>query len=222
MSHCVVLGDVVGSRQIEDREAFHAELRTAIAMINDRHEDALVAPFETIKGVDELGGVLASVTPLSTVQKRLSRAVHPEQIRLAAVVGEVDVNPSGGDVAAMDGPAFAEADSVLDDLDEEGLTFRLAGIDPVLDPLISDQCNLLDMVRSQWSERKLEVIVAYEEHGTQREAAASLDISTQAVSEHLRGANWHQIDRIESRLATALGSYPSLTDRGEDNERRPG
>lgn len=63
MQHCVILGDVVDSRSIENRAAFRDELIGTLTHVNSTYEDQIHTPFETIKGIDEIGGVLSSVRP---------------------------------------------------------------------------------------------------------------------------------------------------------------
>lgn len=209
-SYCVVLGDVVGSREIADRPSFQDQLTAAIDQINERHADALAADFAILKGVDEIGGVLESVRPIAAVQRTLARAVHPEQIRIAAVVGRIDVNPDGTRISMMDGTALSEADETLSTLESETLTFSLEGEHPEFDRLISDEINLLDMIRADWSERQLEVITEYERLGTQKAVADSLGVSPQAISKSLRTARAKRVLAIEERLEATLQSYPAI------------
>jgi len=208
--HCVVLGDVVGSREIADRPSFQNQLRAAIDNVNEEYADALVADFAILKGVDEIGGVLASVRPIAAIQRTLARAVHPEQIRLAAVVGQIDVNPESARISMMDGTALSDADELLSTLETENLTFRLEGERPRYDRLVSDQVNLLDMIRADWSDRQLEVITEYERLGTQTAVAEALDVSPQAISKSLRTARAKRVLAIEERLEATLESYPRI------------
>lgn len=214
--YCVVLGDVVESRKIEDREAFQKTLQTTLDTINEEFGDSVQAPFTILKGVDEIGGVLKSVHPLVTIQRRLARALHPQQIRLAAVVGEIDVNVASGDVSAMDGEAFARADGVLTELESADLTFELEGTMPVLDELLSDEINLLDMFRETWTERQVEIISKYEQLDSQKEVAESLDISPQAVSNALTKTKGAKVLRLEQRLSRTVEQYPSLDSDGAE------
>lgn len=208
--NCVVLGDVVNSREIQDRETFQETLQSTLSEINTQFDDALRAPFKILKGVDEIGGVLKSIRPLVTIQRQLARSLHPQQIRLAAVVGEIDVNAATGDVSAMDGEAFARADRVLDELESTDFTFELEGTMPLLDGVLSDEINLLDMFRETWTERQVEIISKYERLDSQKEVAESLDISPQAVSNVLTKTKGDKIVRLEQRLSQVVEQYPSL------------
>ncbi|MFC7081468.1 SatD family protein [Halorussus caseinilyticus] len=169
-----------------------------------------------MKGVDEIGGVLNAVPPVVEIQRRLALALHPQQIRLAAVVGEIDVNAASADVAAMDGPAFARADALLAELEDADLTFELRGTVPVVDDLLSGQINLLDMFRAEWTERQVEVLSKYEELDSQKAVADSLAVSPQAVSNVLANTKGPKVLALERRLAGTVSGYPSLdADEGE-------
>lgn len=208
--YCVVLGDVVDSRKIDDRSEFRQTLARALSEVNDAYGETLHAPFSILKGVDEIGGVLSSVQHLASIQKTLLRMVHPEQIRIAAVVGEIDVNADAHSIADMDGPALSRADAVLSELESDGLTFRLHSDQSRYDELISDEINLLNIIRGNWSQRQAEIITTYERFDSQKQVADSLDISPQAVSNALRDSKAKRILGIESRLDAHLRSYPAV------------
>lgn len=208
--YCVVLGDVVNSRKIDDRETFQEELEAALSGINTNYRESIDAPFSILKGVDEIGGVMESVRPIADIQKSLQRAIHPEQVRLAAVIGEIDVNPGTSDIAEVDGSALSRADDVLSELESSNLTFRLDGGHSPDDDLISDEINLLDMIRADWSERQLEIISLYEQCGSQKAVAESLDVSPQAISKALRNSKGNRVLQIENRLDDVLQSYPPI------------
>lgn len=213
-----MLGDVIGSTELADRAGFRQRLQNVLSEINEEHGERIHAPFGYIKGVDEIGGVLDSVAPIAEIQRDIARVVHPSQIRIVAVVGEIDVNPESEVVTRMDGPAFANADETLSAIEREDLTFRLRGKEPTLDILISDEINLLDMYRAERTERQMEVILKYEQLGTQKKVAQSLGITPQGVSEHLRESNWKQVRAIERRLIEIMKSYPDVGTGGPDGE----
>lgn len=205
--YCVVLADVVDSQKIEDREAFKEKLEKAISEVNQRYQGWIQAEFDVIKGVDEFGGVVDSVKPIAEIQRIFSRTLHPQQCRMAAVVGEIDVNKKSVDISKMDGPAFARGDVILSELEHEGLKFRLSGTSDTIDILLSDQINLLEIIRSEWGETTMAVITQYNKSKTQAEIAEELDISVQTVSYHLGKSNVEQVLRVEDRLSNVLENY---------------
>jgi hypothetical protein len=209
--YCVVLADVVDSQKIEDREEFRGVLDSAISEVNQRYQDWIQAEFNVIKGVDEFGGVLNSIKPIADIQKIFSRSLHPEQCRMAAVVDEIDVNKESSDISNMDGPAFARGDFILSELEKAGLKFALSGASDTLDSLLSDQINLLEIIRSEWGETTMRVVRQYDKSEKQSEIAEKLNISAQTVSYHLGKSNVEQVLGVERRLSDFLEDYEQIT-----------
>ena len=207
MEACVLLGDVVESRDLEDRAGFGRALRGACEAVNREHADAVVAPATPLKGVDEVGVVLADGRAVYHVARRLLDGVHPSSIRFAVVRDEIDVGVESGRVPAMDGPAFHRADELLAAVAEAGLLFDAALADRTLDRAIADEVNLLLRWRTDLSDRQIEYVRAYEDHGTQAAAAEHLGVTQQAVSNELRRVGWRFVERIEGRLETTLEEY---------------
>lgn len=119
----VLLADVVGSRDIDDREEFGDRLRATLTAATHRHSDALATDLAALKGVDEFGGVLTDRGAVYEVVRDLQAGLHPVAARYVVVGGVIDVRPDADDVAAMDGPAFHRADELLGGLPSEGGRF---------------------------------------------------------------------------------------------------
>lgn len=204
--YCVVLGDVVDSAAIEDRVEFQQLLEATNEQVTETFEPFIHAPFAVIKGVDEIGGVLTSIRPIVQIQKVFARELHPVQLRLAVVVGEIDVNIDSREIAKMDGAAFARADQILTAMEKEKTTFRMQSGRPVVDSLISDEINVLDIVRSGWTRRQMDIVMKLDELGSQTEVARFYDVTPQAVSNALMDSNGKVLLLIEDRLDAAVGS----------------
>lgn len=207
---CVVLADVVGSREIEDRSEFKERLSAVIRRVNEEYESDIHTDFSILKGVDEIGGVLNSVHPIIDIQRDFSMELHPERIRIAAVIGQVDIHENSSHVSQLDGMAFARADSSLAELEDRGYTFRLSGKREDIDEMISDQVNLIDMIRSNWSERTIEIALRRKRFNTQKQVAEDLDITPQAVSYHLTKNEVEMVLDIDERLSNTVQSYEQI------------
>lgn len=204
----VVLGDVVGSRDVRDREQLGRGLRTALAGANDEYGDHVDARFTPLKGVDEFGGTLSGPDAAYDVVRAVQEGLHPTVARYAVVRGEVDVNPDAADVRRMDGPAFHRADELLDGLASEGANFVLETGESAVDDLATAAGDLALAIREGWTERQAEVARAYRVHGTQVSVAEGFGVSKQAVSKTLKAAGYDRVRRAEGRLTRALAAEP--------------
>lgn len=199
----VVLADVVGSRDIDDRPAFQQRLLEALDDVNDLYGDAVHTDFEIIKGVDEFGGVLGQLAPIYEVLATVLNRIHPVRVRFGIASGEFDVDAETASVSEMDGRPFHRADELLAAAEADEL---YAGIDtgsPV-DPLVSNNLNLLLVAREHLTEHQVTVERAYERHGTQAAAAAELDVPQQSVSKALQRADYDRRKRLRETLRDAL------------------
>lgn len=206
----MLLGDVVGSREVSDRSGVGAAMREACEAVNRRYEDAVVAPATLLKGVDEVGVVFDDRRAIYGVARTLLDGVHPVGVRFAVVEGEIDVGVDSGRVPAMDGPAFHAADDLLAAVADRELLFDAAIARPTLDRAVADEVNLLLRWRTELTERQLEFLSAYERRGTQSAAAEALGVTQQAVSKELRAVGWPFVSEIERRLETTLEEYEDV------------
>lgn len=211
MEACVLLGDVVGSRELTDRAGFSESLRTACREVNRTYEDVVVAAATPLKGIDELGVVFDDRRSTYGIAKRLLDEVHPTAVRFGVAEGGIDVGVAGADLAEMDGPAFHRADELVAATRKAGLLFDADFSEPTLDRAIADEINMLLRWRSGLSERQFEYLRAYEHRGTQAGAAEDLGVTQQSVSKELRRAGHPFVNEIEGRLARTLEEY---TDAG--------
>ncbi|MFB6256601.1 MAG: SatD family protein [Haloplanus sp.] len=204
-SRYVVLVDLVGSRDIDDRESFGSRLEDAINIINDSEGKHMSTPMTRMGGIDEFGCVLTRLEPLPGIVCSLLDRIHPTLARFGVSTGEIDIGYDHETVAEMDGPAFHRARTLLEDAESVGL---YAGVDTgaPTDSLVSTALNAFVLAREPITERQIEVILAYEQSGTQTAAGDQLGIPQQAVSDALRRANYRQRRAIRDELTRAIAT----------------
>lgn len=204
-SRYVVLVDLVKSRDITDRTVFESRLEDAIAHVNDAEGEHMSTPVTRMKGIDEFGCVLTRLDPLPDVVCDLLDRIHPTLARFGVASGEIDIGYDRDSVAEMDGPAFHRASELLEDLESDGL-FASVDVGTPMDALVSIALNALVLSRDSITERQMEVILAYEAHGTQTAAGDRLGIPQQSVSEALRRANYQRRKRLQTDLRGTIAT----------------
>ncbi len=201
----IVLGDVVDSRKIADRAGFERKVDQTISRINDDFESGMVAEFERLKRIDEIGGVLKSAKPIVDIQRILSLGLHPHEIRVVAVRGEIETSNTGN-VSEMDGYGFAEAADELERLESTGGTFSLVGISEKDDNLITAGINMVELVRNSWTERRVEVLDLYEKYESQQAVADELGVTRQTIHSHISDKSIKRVEHAESMIADEVRS----------------
>jgi hypothetical protein len=203
MKRYVLLGDLVDSRRVPERAKFGAALNRILTQLNAGWGDVLHAPFSRLKGVDEIGAVMSSFKSGYRLVRTLEEALYPRRMRVAVSYGDVDVEPGGKAVAAMDGPAFHLASAELTGLKSSAYLFSLRSGHPS-DALASALFNQLLLPTYRWTPRQRKIVRTYRELSRQQAVAKKLRISQQAVSQALRSVDWSAFKESETRLETFL------------------
>jgi hypothetical protein len=201
--HCVILADVIDSRDLADRESFGDDLDATLGGVNDTLAESITADFTPLKGIDEFGGVLDSPRRAYDVIQQIVDGLFPVEVRFAVAYDAVDVAPEA-DVALMDGPAFHRADELLREVESAGDLVGVDTGDPLRDGYLTDVANLILTLRGDWTARQFEVVTTYRETGNQTATADRLGVSQQSVSSALRRSHYGRIARAETHLRRML------------------
>ena len=202
----VLLGDVVASRTITNRAAFQRTLEEAGQEVNDTYP-TIYAAFKILKGLDEFGCALTTITDSYTIITTLLARLYPNIARFVLVYDYVDTGLKTRDVSIMDGPAFHKASEMLISLKKSKLLFDMSVQDEVLDASLVGLINLLLITKNTWSPRQFQIVEEYRKQKLQSEIAADLGISQQAVSKTLARSMWKELETIEGKLDYALKYY---------------
>jgi len=203
----VILGDVLSSKKIKNRDQFQKKLIQACDKINKTYKKELYANFDIIKGTDEIGGVLKEITHLCQIITEISDFIGLNRMRFALVKGIIDIGLDQKEISRMDGPAFHTAANLMQELKKEKLIFKMSTTDYIFDTLVTNTINLIYLLKNNWSTKKIEIIREYEKSRDQKQVASKFNIKQQDVSYHLKSSNWKEVEKIESDLAKVIKLY---------------
>lgn len=206
----VLLGDVISSRALDRRDVFSQKVQAICDSVNQEFGDRLFAEFKILKGLDEIGGVLYGPAPVYKIISLIAEELHPVSMNFTFVYNYVDTALKTRDTAMMDGPAFHIAAAEMSELKKSQLTFYMACQDDLIDSAITGEVNLLLMIKKHWSSKQHRIVEQYKKVKSQKEVAARLNITQQAVSQALRSVRWKEIDAIEQEINGNLEQYEKM------------
>jgi len=200
-----VIGDVVHSRQIRDRNAAQAELVSLLDSINDRFHTTLLAPFRISSG-DEIQALFAAGHALpDLVWESFTDFAHP--IRYGIGRGELNTE-LGPDPRLTDGPAWWNARSAIR---LSVATKRTGGVfigfGERQDITLTALGTLLQHVRSGLTKRQATVLSLLRSGGDMVRIAEQLKITRQAVSRTASSAGWRAYHEGEAAWKSLLSEY---------------
>ncbi len=200
--YCVVIGDIVKSKQISNRKRVQTKFKESIEIINEKFKKEIVSNFLVTLG-DEFQGVLKDSVMSYEIILKMEELMHPTNFVFGIGIGTITTDIS--EVAlGMDGPAFHNARASLEEakIDREHIYYK--GFNKTQDISINTILSLLYIIKNLWTERQLEIVKLYRQEGIHQKVADRLKISQPAVAQALSAAHWSTIEKCEESLKKLL------------------
>lgn len=227
--YLALIGDVVGSRELEDRAGVQRRLRGLLEALNrelgapgegedplrggvdadgarrvTRDGPPLAAPLAVTAG-DEIQGLLLRPDAAVDVLVRLADDLHPVRIAWGLGAGELETD-IGGDVSLLDGPCFHRARTALEGAAKDGAWARAVGLDPAVDRGLSALFRLMGAVRDGWTDTQARYARTVRGR-LQKEVAERFDVSPSVVSESLKAARYRELAEAEEAARALLARF---------------
>ena len=198
-----LIGDVVGSRELEDRAAIQRKLEKALESLNEemRGTDALTSPIKLTAG-DEVQGLLRDAARAVDIVVRIADDLHPISVAWGLGAGPISTD-LGKDVALLDGPCFHHARDAVTAAGEQGAWLRTGGLPEPHGESVSALFRLMGAVRSRWKPAQVRYIRAVRGH-LQKEVAEIHDVDESTVSKALQAARFRAVEEGEAAARTLL------------------
>ena len=199
-----LIGDIRGSRELEDRKEAQEEFKRVVDSLNDHIPDSSIASQFTVTTGDEFQVLLIDVTDAVEAAVSASDRFHPTKLRFGIGRGELDTEVNPEQAIGMDGPCFHRAREAIDSAKEDGTWIRVAGWSNDLDRRINSLFDLVQCVREDWTDRQAQFARALKEKGAQKRVADHYEVSKSTVSESLSAGHVQEARSAESSLAELL------------------
>lgn len=207
-TYYALIGDLVGSRRIEDRLTVQRQLKDEVEGLNRDLGDSAAVPFRLTAG-DEVQGLLRNPEAAVDVVVRMGDQLHPQTFAWGLGAGPVATDLSD-DVSTVDGPCLHRARDAVEKAGRAGTWMRTEGLPPLEASLLEALMALLGALRSDWTEKELDYARAARTR-SQREVAEAFGVNESTVSRGLSRAHFRTVVEGEQAARKLLGS---LRERG--------
>ncbi len=147
---------------------------------------------------------------VSTIQAE----IHPKLMRFALVFDYLATALDTRDTAKMDGTAFYTASGVMEKLKKSNLMFDMAVGDKIIDTAITNQINLILLLKKDWTERQHQIVQENEKTENQYETAKNLGVTQQSISKTLNRLMWSELKIIGEKLKYIIKDYAQRHQKG--------
>lgn len=187
VKYIAVIGDLVGSRHLQERDSVQKQLQQSLEEINRIFSSHISSGFVITIG-DEFQGLLQRNFPLRQFldyyEMKFGSKYHT---RFGLGLGSLATTLTPYAVG-MDGPCFHKAREALTHAREKGCSLQCSGFE--MNEALCALFKMVENISSNWKQRQRKVIALYRESGDQASVARQLAITRQSVSGILKAARW--------------------------------
>lgn len=197
-----LIGDIVGSRALENRAAVQRRLRELLEEQNEAlGPDVLPAPLKLTAG-DEVQALLGDGAAAVRIVVGLADRLHPVRITWGLGRGALttDLEP---DVSVLDGPCFHRARAALEKAVRDDAWLRVEGIVQPHERVLNALFRLMGAIRSRWTEVQAQYVRAVRGR-LQKDVAREFGVSEPAVSKALTAAQFGTLEEGEEAVERLL------------------
>jgi hypothetical protein len=194
----VIIGDLVSSRTLPDRQDVQRRLEVALHQVNAARA-GLTSPYTLTLG-DEFQAVLDRGSRVFLDAVTIQAAVHPVLVRFSLAVGDLSTAVNPHQALGMDGPAFHDARAGIETLKNQDSLLRLCLADPDTTALANAGLSLISHAFRRWQTRRIQILSALQNDRPVPEIAEALEISEQAVYKNV--SDGHLRDVLDAFAAT--------------------
>lgn len=211
-NYFALVGDLIKSRKQPNRLALAKQIEDVLQKINRLFAKDLVAPLETTRGLDELSALLRTPDHAFDIVYSMNVLLWPSMFRFGLGSGGIDVWGDDGRASDMDGPAFHLAADALARGRHGDTPFavNIHALSDTTQNLIEASGQLSQAVMRDWTPKTARAIRTYRPISgaspTQKQAAAQLGHSQQALSEAIRSGHLHELTVTRTAIQSALSS----------------
>lgn len=211
--YIAIIGDIKESKLIEDRKRVQIRLKNVLDNINEKYGRAISAKFIITLG-DEFQGLLCTGAKVIDIIEEIQREMYPVQIRFGIGIGAITTDINEEMAIGADGPGYYKAREAIEELkhseqkskmQSSDIHIEIQGDKNSVSVMLNTIFSLMEVIKSNWSERQREIIYEFEEFGgSQSECARRLNITQTSVHRSLANGNFYAYKNAKDTVNSIL------------------
>lgn len=208
-----IIGDVVDSRKIDNRNDVQKQYVEVINRINKKYSEDIASKFLITLG-DSFQGLLKKPNHILNIISEIEESIAPYKLRFGIGVGKISTSIVFEDSSLIDGPAYHNARSAIDEVkimsnkNRACSSILVHSDERVLDDLINSTLTLCASIKSNWTDKQKQVIdLSIKEKKSQVEIAEQLNIKQPSVNSRLQSSNVHLYNDAIKNINKAFVLY---------------
>ena len=197
MMYIALIGDIIESKNIQDRAQVQQQLLRLMKELNWQYQDYLISPFTVTTG-DEFQALFSPNSYMFQIIDQLSVAFSPYEIRFGIGVGEMVTEINKEQSIGSDGPAYwlaREAINHIHDKNDYGINHISVFLaDEEVTWTVNAMLAACSFIQSKWTEVQYDVLKQllteniYDETFSHKEIARLLGITPSAFNKRIKAS----------------------------------
>lgn len=214
--YCAIIGDIVNSRNLQNRNNVQIRLKNTLSKINKRYGSEIAAKFIITIG-DEFQGLLKSPNNILEIIDDIKEVLYPIKLRIGIGIGQIDTEINPKMALGADGPAYHYARQAISKLKEISTQYENPKQDTMIIYFSNDDDvfisrNLINalwvaiyLIENNWSEKQRQAVnIVIREEMTQRYSANLLNIDQSSLQRRLNAAGYLTYKKLRMAIQESL------------------
>lgn len=204
MMYCAIIGDIVGSKKIENRQEIQDKFNEVLSNANQIYNDSIASRFTITLG-DEFQGLLNKPSVCIEIIEFIREKMYPVQLVFGIGVGQMETRFSKETSIGSDGPAYWYARKMVEKAKNKKPSICFFS-NSHHDLLINSLLLISESSINSQTKKQKEMITLYREHRSQYKVAELLHITQSSVSSTLKKSLYHEIEDTKDSIKEFLKS----------------
>jgi hypothetical protein len=198
VKYAALIGDIMASRHIENRDQAQTHFETTLEKANSMFSKSLVARFSIYAG-DECEALFSDPVEARKASCFIRREMVPYRLLFGLGIGEISTAIDRFHVGRVDGPAFHLAREAIGRAKKEKAGFVICANHPYVE-LANTVLLLIAVIEGKTKKRSAEAAFLMEQYNNQYVVAEKMSVTQATVNRFLMRAKYKQIQGAISTL----------------------
>lgn len=208
--YIAIIGDIVGSKELKDRNKVQKRLNYILQDINTMYREDIKASFLITLG-DEFQGLLSNPHNVMKIVEYIQVNLYPVKIRFGIGVGNIDTDFTRDIALGADGPAYHRARKMVDELKNiekskknQSVSVRFMGLDKNIDMLINSSLNGISLIYQNWTQKQRDVIIESLKDKSIKYVSEKIGITQSSVYKRLSSSGYYDYTNMRDTVTNVL------------------
>lgn len=202
MIYCAIIGDIVSSKKIQDREQVQTKFKKVINDLNKRYFEHIASRFTVTLG-DEFQGLLNTPYISYDIIMNIKEEMKPHKMVFGIGIGEMNTSFSKDISIGSDGPAYHYARNMVIRAKKKKPSICYYS-NSMEDELINSLIYFIETCEKKHTVTQKQVVELYRKNKSQLEVALILNKNQSTISRILKNAMFDEINNAEEEIVNFL------------------